>query len=365
MANKFMNGFDKSSVSSEEAWELYLVSVNDGDLYRQRIEPILANLKKKIKKGTYDETLALKLWKYAADDGAEKYTKEYDTPRHGSSFGIFTVAMRKEVALLMQSHYEDELRYAENPSGDSSVRSPTSTSSDVRSPTRTSTKAHTTGNFTATVTGGAGRGANTVVNLYPGARKTNPRARKTGQIDAAYSVTKMGMDINGNHCVWVSFRNGRAKRIQTLYNLPVTHRTREFTPDVADEISDYVHARNVNPARRSGAARPRVKRVLSRTAARLVHRRKINTKRGYFPNPLKDKIALHFNAGNNVNGNPRRVFVVVNTQGAVIGAYDEGYRGEASVTKHFPGIAIVGRFNISVAQYNELLKDYPFGGAIK
>src|SRR5450756_2136636 len=127
MANKFMNGFDKSDVSSEEAWELYLFGVNDADLYRQRIEPILANLKKKIKKGTYDETLALKRWKYAADDGAQRYTKEYSgMSRGGSSFGVFTVPMRKEVALLMQSHYEDELRYAQNPSGDSSVRSPTS-----------------------------------------------------------------------------------------------------------------------------------------------------------------------------------------------------------------------------------------------
>ena len=39
---------------------------------------------------------------------------------------------------------------------DSSVRSPTRTSSDVRSPTRTSTWAKTTGNVT--VTGGAGDG---------------------------------------------------------------------------------------------------------------------------------------------------------------------------------------------------------------
>src|SRR5450756_411432 len=105
MANKFMNGFDKSDVSSEEAWELYLFGVNDADLYRQRVEPILANLKKKIKKGTYDETLALKLWRYAADDAAQQYTKEYDARPNrmvrGSSFGVFTVPMRKEVALLM------------------------------------------------------------------------------------------------------------------------------------------------------------------------------------------------------------------------------------------------------------------------
>lgn len=40
-------------------------------------------------------------------------------------------------------------------------------SSDVRSPTSTKTKANTTGNFTATVTGGAGKGATTVNIAHP------------------------------------------------------------------------------------------------------------------------------------------------------------------------------------------------------
>jgi len=44
----------------------------------------------------------------------------------------------------------------------SDVRSPTSTRTEVRSPTSTSTEAYTRGNFTSTVTGGAGAGATTV-----------------------------------------------------------------------------------------------------------------------------------------------------------------------------------------------------------
>ena len=51
------------------------------------------------------------------------------------------------------------------------VRSPTSTSTEVRSPTNTSTEAYTADNFTATVTGGAGAGANTTVNIYNFNRK--------------------------------------------------------------------------------------------------------------------------------------------------------------------------------------------------
>lgn len=86
------------------------------------------------------------------------------------------------------------------------------------------------------------------------------RTPKTGQIDAMYTVKKMGMDSNGNHSVWVSFRDGRAKKIQTLQNLPLTHRDRELSPRVIDEISDFVHARNINPIPRVGTARPRKKR---------------------------------------------------------------------------------------------------------
>ena len=56
------------------------------------------------------------------------------------------------------------------------VRSPTSTSTEVRSPTNTSTEAYTADNFTATVTGGAGAGATTTVNIYPTYSNRQPRS---------------------------------------------------------------------------------------------------------------------------------------------------------------------------------------------
>lgn len=59
------------------------------------------------------------------------------------------------------------------------VRSPTSTRTEVRSPTSTRTDAYTQGNFTATVTGGAGPGA-TNVNIYPGqSRPPAPREKSS------------------------------------------------------------------------------------------------------------------------------------------------------------------------------------------
>jgi len=93
----------RGEVDGETARELFMYGVNDGALYRQRAIPIIANLRKKIAKGTYDPVLALKLWKYWADDAMQRYFKE---------FGKFTVNVptRLEAARLAQQHYEDRLR---------------------------------------------------------------------------------------------------------------------------------------------------------------------------------------------------------------------------------------------------------------
>jgi hypothetical protein len=78
------------------------------------------------------------------------------------------------------------------------VRSPTSTSTEVRSPTSTSTEAYTADNFTATVTGGAGDGANTTVNIYltpPTTPKINPNIPNVPKEKKAfmnYAVSKYG-----------------------------------------------------------------------------------------------------------------------------------------------------------------------------
>jgi hypothetical protein len=91
-----------------EVTELVLFITNDGNLYRQQAQPIIANLAKKIRKGTYDAVKAVKLWGYLADAGAQKYTRETDSaPR--TSFGIFTKADRVAAAKELADHYADEL----------------------------------------------------------------------------------------------------------------------------------------------------------------------------------------------------------------------------------------------------------------
>jgi hypothetical protein len=93
---------------SDEAHELVLFGENDGDLYNQRTVPIQKNLTKKWDKGTYDHDLAVKLWKYWADDAAMRYAKMHGSPNIKWS-NMFSVADRMQAAEYMADNWEEEL----------------------------------------------------------------------------------------------------------------------------------------------------------------------------------------------------------------------------------------------------------------
>lgn len=68
----------------------------------------------------------------------------------------------------------------------------------------------------------------------------------------------------------------------------------------------------------------------------------------------------HYCASNDVNGNPQRVFVLVNPDGDQVAAWDEGYLGSDAV----PGIwrraaDNADRINVSIRDYRRLLKILP------
>ena len=75
-----------------------------------------------------------------------------------------------------------------------------------------------------------------------------PRSSRGKALDIGdgFRVTRQGMDENGNYSVWVSYRQGRAKKIQTNGNLPSVHNPREgrgvITVKGAAEIKDYYRA---------------------------------------------------------------------------------------------------------------------------
>jgi hypothetical protein len=62
---------------SHAARELVLHGDNTEHLHRSSYVPIVANLRKRVKKGQYDEEKARKLWGYHADRAAHSYHKEF------------------------------------------------------------------------------------------------------------------------------------------------------------------------------------------------------------------------------------------------------------------------------------------------
>lgn len=81
--------------------ELQLFTDNDSQSYKMQ-KNIEQNLIKKMKKGTYDSTKAVKLWQYMVDDASKRYEKKFGTP--GSK--IFSVQDRKKVAVAFAKDFE-------------------------------------------------------------------------------------------------------------------------------------------------------------------------------------------------------------------------------------------------------------------
>lgn len=75
--------------------ELQLFADNDENLYFSRTMPVMRNQAKKFKKGTYNSTLARKLWYSWAGDAAKRYKAEFG----GQAWYVqFPTDVRRKVA---------------------------------------------------------------------------------------------------------------------------------------------------------------------------------------------------------------------------------------------------------------------------
>ena len=81
----------------DAARDVQIFADNDYMLYQQRKRPILINLGKKYKKGTYDINKAAKLWRYYVDAALQKYHKEYGNK--GKWYDMLSVADRNLLSL--------------------------------------------------------------------------------------------------------------------------------------------------------------------------------------------------------------------------------------------------------------------------
>jgi len=90
----------------DAAREIQLYADSDYGLYQQRKRPILINLGKKYKKGTYDVNKAAKLWRYYIDAAMQKYHKEFGI--RGKWSNLLSVPDRNLLALDYAIETKDE-----------------------------------------------------------------------------------------------------------------------------------------------------------------------------------------------------------------------------------------------------------------
>ena len=85
-----------TNLDTEAVRELTLYADNTAELHRRECD-IIRNLAKRIAKGTYDATLAPKLWRYWYDEAAKRYVREFGTPGE-RGYGFMTPAVRQAAA---------------------------------------------------------------------------------------------------------------------------------------------------------------------------------------------------------------------------------------------------------------------------
>lgn len=106
-------GMKKNPVDAVGARELCLYIDNHASLYRQMHVPIMENLRRKMKKGTYDSSRAVTGFLYEVDEGARLYNQEFGDGT--KSMKLFDKDTRLEVARELRDHFETEEGVAKNP----------------------------------------------------------------------------------------------------------------------------------------------------------------------------------------------------------------------------------------------------------
>lgn len=86
---------------SENAEALYICTVNDGDLYRSTIQPIIDNLRKKYQRGTFNPEKAADAFYPVATEEANRLRKQFGE--------VYSVQDRWTVAVDMVDRYMENI----------------------------------------------------------------------------------------------------------------------------------------------------------------------------------------------------------------------------------------------------------------
>ena len=104
--------FITEAQDSDAVNELDLFIMNDEDLYRRRFMPIIENLKRKMKRGIYDDKLAIKLWMYLVDDAARQYVQLFGSPALDVK-DMFPKETRLQVAQVIADREKENIEQGE------------------------------------------------------------------------------------------------------------------------------------------------------------------------------------------------------------------------------------------------------------
>lgn len=88
--------------------EMVLVIENDGKLYRSMIAPVIEMLKRKVKKGTYDKSLAYKAFDGAVKKGCQDYHDKFGSPNE-KYYTVFNAVTREQIAKDLVDRYEEQI----------------------------------------------------------------------------------------------------------------------------------------------------------------------------------------------------------------------------------------------------------------
>jgi hypothetical protein len=75
------------------------------------------------------------------------------------------------------------------------------------------------------------------------------------------------------------------------------------------------------------------------------------------PEETAVKVVIRLDAGHDRNGNPRRVFVVLNEHSDIVAAYDEEYRGKGALPEELRGVNYP-TLATTPGEYRQLVKEH-------
>lgn len=96
----------KSIVDFAAAKELVLYAENTRKIYDLSIQ-VIANLRKKFQKGTYNAEKAVKAFEHIAEYAAKEYAREFSEPSEW--YIIFNAATRRKAAKELLEGYTEEI----------------------------------------------------------------------------------------------------------------------------------------------------------------------------------------------------------------------------------------------------------------